>query len=137
MLITPNKKWYLLSIYIVLTIIFELFLILDTSGSVAYDYPDPPGKNLINDNLVFTSIVGIIAVIFILSLLIFLGFGFLSKSIQSGGIIRKKFFFLSMGAFVYIIGGTIDGLFPPGIYLIFVRSSMFLSAWLFYLGLKE
>ncbi len=136
-LITPKKKWYIFSIYLVLGIIFELFLFIDLSGSVTYDNPSTPGGDLINDNLVFTSITGIAALIFLLSLLIFLGFGFLRKSIQATGIIRRKFFLISLGAFIYIIGAILDGLFSPGVTLIFVRSAMALSAWLFYFGLKE
>jgi len=136
LLITPKKKWYILSIYLVLGVIFELFLFLYPSGSVGYD-PDPEGKDIYNDNLAFTSITGIVALIFLLSLLIFLGFGFLRKGIQSTGIIRRKFFLISSGAFIYIIGAVLDGLFSPGVYLIFVRSAMALSAWLFYFGLRE
>lgn len=136
LLITPKKKWYIFSIYIVLGIIFELFLFIDLSGSVTFDYPFTSGEDLINDNLVFTSITGIVALIFLLSLLIFLGFGFLRKGLQSAGIIRRKFFLISGGAFIYIIGAVLDGLFSPGLALIFSRSAMAFSSWLFYFGLK-
>ncbi|MFX1593382.1 MAG: hypothetical protein ACFFCL_11885 [Promethearchaeota archaeon] len=136
-LLTPEKKWYVFTPYIILGIIFELFLFLDPSGSVAYVPPPGPGENLINDNLVFDSVAGIAALIFLLSLLIFVGFGFLNKGIKSTGTIRTKFLLISFGAFIYIIGAVMDGLFSPGIILIFIRSAMVLSAWLFYFGLRE
>ena len=136
-LIVPEKKKFIFSIYLVLGIIFELFLFLDLSGSITYDIPLNPGEDLINDNLVFESIAGILVLVFLLSILIFDGIGFLIKSIQSTGVIKKNFLLLSLGAFIYIIGGILDGLFSPGITLIFIRSAMALSALLFYLGIKQ
>jgi len=135
-LITPKRKWYIFSPYLVLGIIFEFFLFFDPMGTIEQPYPSPLGSDLINDNLVLTSISGIAALIFLLSIFIFMGFGFLRKGIQSTGAIRRKFFFLSSGAFIYIIGAVLDGLFLPGIHLIFVRSAMVFSAWLFYFGLR-
>ncbi len=135
-LITPKRKWYIFSIYIILSIIFELFLFLYPSGSVTYANPPIAGEDLINDNLVEDSVVYFIALIFLLSVIIFLGFGFMIRAIQANGVIRKNFLFLSIGAFVYTIGGILDGLFSPGIILIFIRSAMICSAWLFYLGIR-
>ncbi|MFW9866853.1 MAG: hypothetical protein ACFFEN_12230 [Candidatus Thorarchaeota archaeon] len=135
-LITPKGKWYVFSPYIVLGIVFEVFLFLDPSGTIEQPNPVPLGSDLINDNLNLISISGLVALIFLLSIFIFLGFGFLIKGIQSTGTIRRKFILISFGAFIYIIGAVMDGLLPPGIYLIFVRSMMVLSAWLFYFGLR-
>ena len=135
-LITPKKKWLIFSIYLALGIIFEVFFLLNPSGTVTYDNPTSPGEDLINDNLVFESIPSIIALIFLLSIILFLGVGFLHKSFQSTGIIRRTFLYLSLGSFVYAIGAILDGLFSPGIILIFIRSAMIGSSWLFYYGLK-
>jgi len=135
-IITPKKKWLIFSIYLALGIIFEVFFLLNPSGTVTYDNPTSPGEDLINDNLVFESIPSIIALIFLLSIILFLGVGFLHKSFQSTGIIRRKFLYLSLGSFVYAIGAVLDGLFSPGIILIFIRSAMIGSSWLFYYGLK-
>ena len=68
---------------------------------------------------------------------IFLGFGFLIMGFKSTGDIRKNFFLLSTGAFLYIIGGLLDGLFDPSIHIIFARAAMIISALFFYAGLKE
>lgn len=136
-LMSLKKKKVFIAIYIVLGIIFEVVLFIDPIGSITYDVPDNPGEDLINDNIILESIPSIIALIFLLSILIVLGFGFLRKGIQSTGIIKKKFFYLSAGAFIYTIGAVLDGLFSPGIILIFIRAAMTFSAWLFYLGLRD
>lgn len=135
-ILTPEKKWYIVGLYIILGIIFDLFLFLDPAGSVTYANPTVPGEDLINDNLVEDSVVYFLALIFLLSIIIFLGFGFLIRAIQTKGSIRKKFLYLSIGAFVYTTGGILDGLFSPGIILIFIRSAMIGSSALFYLGIK-
>lgn len=136
-LIIPNKKWTIFIIYLILGIIFDVLLYLDPSAALTYTYPVNPGEDLINDSLIFESIPSILALIFLVSILILDGFGFLRKGIQSTGVIRRKFYYLSLGAFLYIMGGILDGLFDPGISLIFIRAAMIISALLFYLGVKQ
>ncbi|NHJ22896.1 MAG: hypothetical protein EAX91_18285 [Candidatus Lokiarchaeota archaeon] len=136
-LIVPKKKWTIFTIYLILGIIFDVLLFLFPSSALTYTTPVPSGSDLINDSLILESIPSILAMIFLISILILDGFGFLRKGIQSTGIIRRKFFYLSLGAFLYIAGGILDGLFDPGFYLIFVRAAMIVSAILFYLGVKK
>jgi len=136
-LIIPKKKWTIFIIYLVLGIIFDELLFYDPASALTYTYPTHPGQDLINDSLVLESMVSILALIFLLSILILDGFGFLRKGIQSTGIIRRKFYYLSLGAFLYIMGGILDGLFDPGFSLIFIRAAMIISALLFYLGVKK
>ncbi len=131
-----NRKIFNM-IYIGMGIVFEIFLFVDLQGTITYDLPVNPGEDLINDKIVFESVPSILALIFLISIIIILGFGFLSKAIQSTGVIRRKFLFLSLGAFIYTIGGILDSLFSPGVILIVLRAGMILSAWLFYLGLRE
>ncbi len=136
-LMMSKKKNYILVIFIVLSIFFELFIFLDPISSFTINYPENPGEDLVDDSLNFGSIPGIITIIFIISALIFLGFGFLQKAIQSTGIIRKQFLFLSIGMFLYIIFAALDGLTTPGIALVFVRIPEITSFWFMYFGLKE
>ncbi|MHA1688952.1 MAG: hypothetical protein ACTSYC_03555 [Promethearchaeota archaeon] len=124
-------------VYIAMGIVFEIFLFVDLQGTITYDIPTNPGEDLFNDNIVFESVPSILALIFLISIIIVLGFGFMSKAIQSTGVIRRKFLFLSLGAFIYTIGAILDSLFSPGVILIVLRAGMILSAWLFYLGLRE
>jgi len=135
-LIMPKKKWTIFTIYLILGILFDVLLFYDPSSALTYTTPYPLGSDLINDSLVLESIVSILALIFLISILILDGFGFLRKGIQSTGIIRRRFYYLSLGAFLYIMGGILDGLFDPGISLIFIRAAMIISAILFYLGVK-
>jgi hypothetical protein len=135
-LIIPKRKWIVLIIYLILGILFDALLFLFPGDALTYTTPDPLGSDLINDSLIFESAVSILALIFLVSILILDGFGFLRKGIQSTGIIRRKFYYLSLGAFLYIIGGILDGLFDPGPSLIFIRGAMILSPLLFYLGVK-
>jgi hypothetical protein len=135
-LIVPKKKWTIFTIYLILGIIFDALLFLFPLDALTYTTPDPLGSDLINDSLIFESLVGILALIFLVSILILDGFGFLRKGIQGTGIIRRKFYYLSLGALLYIMGGILDGLFDPGISLIFIRAAMIISALLFYLGVK-
>jgi len=135
-LIIPKRKLIIIIVYLILGILFEVFLFMAPSAAITFEIP-PVGTDLINDNLIFESIPSLIALTFLLSILVFLGFGFLSKGIKSSGDIKKKFFSLSAGAFIYIIGAVFDGLFEPGFYLIFVRAAMIVSALFFYYGLKE
>jgi hypothetical protein len=144
-LITPGKKWYIFITYLILGVLFEVFLLTDFNSTVTFTQPGidfPAGTDLINDNLNFESIASIIALIFLVSIFVFLGGGFLRKSFQSTGIIRKKFLSLSLGAFIYIVGAVLDGLFTSDLGLIFIisliliRSAMAVSAFLFYYGIK-
>ena len=136
-LLIPEKKWHIVGIYGVLGIIFELFLFLDTMGSFIFINPAKPGEDLIDEIAVVSSPVGIIAAIIFLSAFIFLGFGFLIKSIQSTEVIRKKFLFLSLGFIIWISCGAIESFIGPIITIFIVRIVMISSFWFMYLGLRE
>lgn len=130
-----EKKLYIIIIYSVLAIIFELFLFFDTMNSFTFTL-DRPGKNLIDASFVIGCPMFILMVVFLLSVLFFNGIGFLIKSIQSTGILRRRFLFLSLGFIVFVLFGTFDSLVAPGITLFFVRICIMISTWLMYIGLK-
>jgi len=136
-LLIPKKKWYLLSIIIVVCILFEILFFLDPMGT--FNFVDPPvlGGLLIDYNVNMFTPAGIIMAILLLAVLIILGFGFLIKSIQSTGVLRKKFLFLSLGAISFCIFGLLEGLTEPGFMVIFVRIGYLISFWLMYYGLKD
>jgi hypothetical protein len=135
--ITPNKKKYLIITYLILGVIFELFLFLDTMNSTSYVYPANPGENLIDAQLVLRSPAGILSVIFILTAVIILGFGFLIKGINTTGIIRKKFLYLSAGFLIWALTAAFEGLTAPGIFLFICRFIMISSFVFLYFGVKE
>lgn len=136
-LLTPNKKWYIVSIYSILGIIFLLFLFIDPWGSFSFTYPNNPGEDIIDTQIVYGSPLFLISITFLFSLLIFNGLGYLLKSIQSTGMIRKKFFFLSIGYLLYVTCFILETYISPGIALVFIRICLILSFWLWYFGLKE
>ena len=136
-LLIPEKKWHIVSIYIVLGIIFELFILLDPMGSFTFVDPESPGEDLIDSQFTFGSPAGIIFIIFFLSFITFWGFGFLYKSIKSIGILRKKFLLLSIGSIYTLTFAIIDSLTSQGIIIFFARFCTFSGFLFFYFGLRE
>jgi len=135
-LLIPKKKWYLLFIIISLCILFEILFFLNPMTTFKFVLP-PVGEALIDYNVNMFTPAGIIMAILLLAVLIILGFGFLIKSIQSTGVLRKKFLFLSLGAISFCIFGLLEGLTEPGFMVIFVRIGYLISFWLMYYGLKD
>ncbi len=135
-LLMPEKKRYILIVYSILGVIFELFIFLD-ENSFSYIYPEKSGEDLIDDSVALTSPAGILVLVFAISGLIFLGFGFLYQALKTAGDTRKKFLAISIGMFLYIIFAGLDGLTTPGIGLIFVRIPEIVGFWIMYFGFRE
>ncbi|MHA1490596.1 MAG: hypothetical protein ACTSRI_13190 [Promethearchaeota archaeon] len=130
-----EKTMYIIIIYSILAIIFELFLFLDTMNSFTFAL-EKPGENLIDASFILGSPMFVLMAVFLVSVFFFNGIGFLYKNIQSTGILRKRFLFLSIGFIVFVIFGTFDSLVAPGITLFLVRTCIMVSTWLMYIGLK-
>ena len=136
-LLLEKKNWLFLSVYIILSLIFEVFIFIFPMDSFSFEYPldmDNP-ETLIDYNINLFSIAGILMAILLIPLLILLGFGFFRKAMQSSGNIRNKFLLLSAGSISFCLFGLLEGLTAPGIAIIFVRLGYLSSFWLFYLGL--
>lgn len=140
-LLTPSKKWYIVIIYGIISVIFEiiLFYFSFTNPSVIFKYPeiDPEGKTPLNTSIVTTSIAFILMFIFLISGFVFNGIGFLRKSLSSSGELKRKFLYLSIGWIFFIICGALDELFDPGIYTFFIRIGLIISLLFMYLGVKS
>ena len=136
-LMIPEKKWYITSVYIVLMIIFEILLFLNPVGSFNFVEPSPSGSALIDYNIKLETPAGIFMIIFIVSVVIFLGFGFLIKAIQATGDLRKKFFLLAVGILFYSIFGLLESLTEPGFLLILIRIGYISGPIFMYMGLKD
>lgn len=139
-LMLPSKKWIIVSIYLILAVIYEVLIIYFTftSPETIFDFPSPlpNGTALLNTGVQLGSIVFILMVFFLISGLIFNGFGFLNKSIKATGDIRRRFLYLSLGWIIFIICGTFDGLFDPGIITVFVRIAWTVSIVFMHLGIR-
>jgi len=138
-LLLPKKKWYLMAIIIIICIVFVILFFMDTMGTFNFVPPLVSGESLIDYNINLFEPAGIIMAILLLAVLIVLGFGFLIKSFQSSGVLRKKFLFLSLGAICFCIFGLLEGLTAPGdiLMVIIVRIGYLISFWLMYYGLKD
>ncbi|MFX1328874.1 MAG: hypothetical protein ACFE91_12165 [Promethearchaeota archaeon] len=137
-LLAPKIKKYIVIIFLILTLFFEIVIFMDPLGSFNFDPlpPTPPSKNLIDYNVNLMTLAGILMGIMLITVLIFLGLGFLYKGFQSSGVIRKNFFFLSIGSICFCIFGLLEGLTVPGIMVILVRIGYLSSFWFMYFGLK-
>ncbi len=136
-LLVPKKKKIIVGSYSFLAIIFELFLFLDINNSFIFYPPTIAGENIIDVSFNQSSPTFFLVVFFLLSALIFNGGGFLYRSIQSSGILRRKFLYLSIGWFIFVLAGALDSLTDPESTLFIVRIVMLSSCWFWYLGLRE
>ncbi len=136
-LLVPKLKWVIISLFAVLSIFFYIVIFMDPFAAFNFDYPVIPGELLIDYNVIIISIAGILMAIFLLSVIILLGFGFLIKAFQSTGVVKKKLFLLSLGAIFFCVFGLLEGLTAPGLMVIFVRIGYLISFWFMYYGLKD
>jgi len=136
-LLIPHKKMYILSIYVILGLIFEIVLFLFPTKSFIYTIPNPSGSNIIDTSHVYGSITFILIAIFLASGFVFDGIGFLNKMFKSKeGIVKRKFFYMSLGFILFSLVAVFDSLIPPGPALPFVRFGIIISALFLYAGLK-
>ena len=134
-LIIPKRKKLIVGIYAVLGIIFEI--ILYSCPKCALTFTNENSKeDLIDSSFVLLWPTFIFVVIFLLSILIFCGIGFLIKAQQASGDLRKNFRFIALGFIIFVISGALDALLAPGFWLIPVRIGMIVYALLLYMGLK-
>ncbi|MBD3254084.1 MAG: hypothetical protein GF383_03285 [Candidatus Lokiarchaeota archaeon] len=135
-LIISEKTKLIVVIFIVLGSIYEFFLFLDPLGSYNFVYPSPSGINLIDEIMILFSPLGIITAVYVLSVAIFLGVGFLVKAIQSSGKIRINFLIIWIGILLYVGFATLDALGGsfPAIVLVFFRMGVLFSLLMMYFG---
>jgi len=134
-LIFPEKKKLIIGVHAVLGIIFEIFVLFDVSGTFTFTL-NRPGQDTIDASFNRTSIAYLLVAVFLVSTLIFLGFGFAIKAKQATGEIRRKFTYLSVGFIVFVICGALDSILSLGVAIGLVRIVMMTFALWMYLGLK-
>jgi hypothetical protein len=140
-IIVPREKkilkWIILSFTFILYVTFDVVLIIDPIGSIGYILPNKLGEGLIDDVIILGSPLSIIGIIMSPIYLIFCGFGFLIKSYQSTGVIRKKFLLISIGIVMLSTCIVFEGFFPLGLAMIFVRIGFLVSAFCWFFALRE
>ena len=137
-LILPKMKIYIVLIILAISIIFEIVVLSFPLASFNFVPPPPaaPTINLIDYNVNLNSLGGYLMGGLLIAVIIFLGIGFLYKGIQSSGVIRKNFLYLSAGSLCFCIFGLLEGLTAPGFLVIIVRIGYLSSFWFMYVGLK-
>jgi len=136
-LLMPKKKWILVGIFIIISIAYEYFLFSDPLASFEFVVPSPLGSDLIDTSSNYSYPTAYFLIVFILSILLFNGIGFLVKAKQATGILRKKFLYLAFGFIVFAIIVIFDSVVPPMIALFIVRFGIIASSILLYLGIKS
>ena len=136
-LLLPEKKKIIAVVYLVLMILFEIAIFMDPMNSFNFVYPKKSGEALIDYNLILLSPAGFLMIVFIISLIVFMGFGFLIKAFQVTGNVRKKLMLVSLGVFLYAIFGLFESLSEPGFALIFIRIGYISGPFFMYFGLKD
>lgn len=135
-ILAPKKKILIMIIYIIIAVIFELSIFLDTLGNITFIEPTIPGEELIDDSLTLGSPASLIGIIFTLTGFFFMGFGLFLKSVRSSGVVGKKYKQLAIGYLVLNLSAFLDFLGIREIVVI-VRVASLISVWFFYLGLRE
>jgi len=136
-LLIPKRKWYIVGFIVFISIVWELLLFLDPLGSISIYVPDEPGEDLVDEDMLANSLFYLIGFLYVATSLIFLGIGYLIKSIKSTDVLRKKYFYLSIGFILNSVFSLIEGSGIIGVGLFLVRIGMVFTFWLYYLGLKE
>lgn len=134
-LLIPKKKWLLVGVFIILGIVFEYFLWFQTSESFVITL-NLPGQELIDSSFNKSHPTFLLIALFLISVLVFLSIGFLYKAKQATGELRKKFLYLSLGFFIFVVCGALDSLIAPGPILGLIRGVMMTFALWMYLGFK-
>jgi hypothetical protein len=134
-LMFPKQKKLIMWISIILGVVFELFLFLDTDGAFE-DIPDPMGVELIDAHFIYGHPAFIIIAIILGSIFMLNGLGSLRAGLKSSGAIRKKFIYLSLSFFLFIPVAIFDAFLDPGFVLFAIRMLMICVAWLMYLSLR-
>ncbi|MFX0020606.1 MAG: hypothetical protein ACFFAK_13975 [Promethearchaeota archaeon] len=136
-LLIPKKKWILVGIFLIISVVYEYFLFSNPIGSFEFTPPPlGPGTDLIDTSSDYSYYTSYFLIVFILSILIFNGIGFLVKAKQATGILRKKFLYLAIGFIVFAIIVAFDSVVPPIIAVSIVRFGVIISSILIYLGIK-
>ncbi|TFF92197.1 MAG: hypothetical protein EU543_05745 [Promethearchaeota archaeon] len=140
-LLAPNKKKIIVGVFGFLGIIFAVLMYVFPSaatepllGTFEFD-PLGPG-DLLNSSFNLTSPTFWFVAIFLITVLIFEGIGFAIKAKQATGELRKKFTYLSIAFFVFVICGALDSILDPGIAIGFVRLVMATFSFWMYSGLR-
>ncbi len=119
--------------FIMITLAYVYMVIFSIENMLTLVYPENPGEELIQDNVNPTAPGMIVLTVGNVILLIFLGFGFLYKAINSESIIKKKSYILSLGFFILFSSFFIEAMIPFAL----LRLLIVVAFIILYYGLRE
>lgn len=135
-LVIPDKKYYLLALFLVIGVVISLFYIFDFDNNI--NTTDITlGEDVINTT---AKLFSPIFFLMILASLLFLGFnviGLILRSVQSRGIIKNKFLELGIGNLVLLIFFIIYAIFPDSLFKLALRIGVIGSIVIIYFSLRE
>jgi len=132
-LLIPKYKWILIGVFIVVGVIFEFFLLTQPGIGQSFEFIEPrPAGGIIDAGFSRGHPTYLIVIIMLVSALIFLAIGSLVKAIKATGILRKKFTYLSIGFFIFVICAALDSILTLPLIVGVVRVVMAtFSVWMF------
>jgi hypothetical protein len=134
-LIAPKYKTVLIVIMAITGGAFEVFLWGFTVNSFDPFVTPEPGYLLdASFNMQFPTFF--LIAFFLGYMLIFMATGFAIKAKQSSGELRKKFIYLALAFYIFVVVGVIDALFSTPLLVAIARIVMSSFALWMYLGLK-
>ena len=136
LVVSEKKRKPILIIFSVSAVIYSLLIFLDPINSFNTNLPGKPGEVLLQSNIVIGSPLSYFTLFGIL-VCIMCALGYFRVSIKSKGIIRKKYFYLSLGYLLWITAAILESFFVSGVFIIFVRIMFTSSTVLWYSGLRE
>lgn len=134
-LIAPNYKKLLVIIMVISGGLFE-FLLYGFTVQTFEPFATPIYGELLDASFNQQFFSFFFIAFFLVYMLIFMATGFVIKAKQSSGELRRKFIYLSIAFYIFVITGLIDALFVPTIWVGFFRIAMTTFAIWLYLGLK-
>ncbi len=134
-LIAPSKKKTLIVIMTIAGIAFEIFLWGFTLESFK-PFETPEYGRLLDASFNTRFFTFFLIAFFLVYILIFIATGFAIKAKKSIGILRKKFAYLAIAFYIFVVVGVVDALIGSGLMVGIVRVFMCSFSVLMYLGLK-
>jgi hypothetical protein len=119
-----------------MNIIGEFILLFNASGVFYIVFPINPGENLIQVRLIINPI-NIFLISYGSSTIIIALIGFFLKSIQSQGVMRRKYLYLFISTFTIAFIQVLESLIDIGYGIILTRISILIAVFLWYYSLRE
>ena len=137
-LLTPEKKYYLLSLGLIVDILLVLYTVFDYSGNYIWLYPENPGEDVIDTFFIIPGSPIFIFMIFtLLFYFIFNVFGLFLKGYRSKGVLKRKYFYLSIGNLLFVVFFLLETSILIAIVRPFLRIGEISGILIIFLALRE